>query len=358
MAFAAGAGKSPKRGAPNNATPPRPKIGGSDSRPRGAQRVGHVEPAAAPPKPRRQRLARDAGDGLGSPKAVPAASFAGLRQKPAPEITGRVAMELCWGDEPSPEAQPEGLVERWVKRGNALLRHLAEHGAARHEYRADLQSGRFVWIGPDGRVSAEASAKLICSWTKSTSVVVMAWADPLARRVSVARVQGFPDERDDIDEEAAFHIAMQVAEASHAQYLYCVTAPHAWYFLSLGELCFTPERSSFSPTTPVGLILQSLEEIRRGIESRAEPTDIVRARLASVGRSVLHEAEYAYRDTDWVARLDRAGRRLLHLADQLPRPSFKSVAAGQQVEEWLNRAEAIELAQAIILLEDEWRLFA
>ena len=41
----------------------------------------------------------------------------------------------------------------------------------------------------------------------------------------------------------------------------------------------------------------------------------------------------------------------------LPRASFSSVAAGQQVEEWIDRELAIELIEAIGLLEDEWSLF-
>src|SRR6185437_11472629 len=53
---------------------------------------------------------------------------------------GRV-MELHWGDDTPSSRRPDGLAQRWIKRGDALLRHLAEHGAARHEYRADLKEG-------------------------------------------------------------------------------------------------------------------------------------------------------------------------------------------------------------------------
>jgi hypothetical protein len=274
-----------------------------------------------------------------------------------PQDASRV-MDFHWGDDAPSSRRTESLVQRWVKRGDALLRRLAEHGAAKDEYRADLAEGRFVWIGRDGRVSAEAQARVICSWSRWTTALTMAWADPLVKSASVARMQGMPAERDDIDEEGAWRVAIECAESLSADYLYRVIAPHAWYFVALSNLTFHPERASFSPSAPVGLVLKSLEETRRAVESRAEPTDVVRDRLLGVGNALVHEAGYAYRGTDWVARLDRTGRRLVTLAEQLPRASFNSLAAGRYGPEWLSRDATIELSNAIALLEDEWALFA
>jgi hypothetical protein len=180
----------------------------------------------------------------------------------------------------------------------------------------------------------------------------------MVRGAGVARIDGMAAEHDDIDEEGAWRIAMEAADTARAEYLYRVTAPHTWYFLALTGLTFTPGSASFSPSTPVGLVLRSLSETRLAVESRAEPADLVRERLRSLGRALAHEAEYAYRDTDWVARLWRAGRRLVNLADQLPRSSFQSVAAGRPADEWLSRDATIELSEALALLEDEWALFA
>ena len=267
-------------------------------------------------------------------------------------------MELHWGDEPAPSVQSEGLIKRWVKRGDALLRHLAEHGAAKHEYRADLEEGRFVWLDASGKVSAEAEARVICSYTKSTSVLSMAWRDPLLAGAGIARIDGMASERDDVDEEGAWRVAMEVADTTRAEYLYRVTTPHAWYFLALRALSFTPARGSFTPGTPVGLVLRTLGETRTAIESRAEPADVVRARLIGVGQELLQEAGYAYRETDWVSRLERTGKWMLLLAERLPRQSHGSVAAGRPTEEWLDRDATVDLSQAITLLEDEWTLFA
>jgi hypothetical protein len=274
-----------------------------------------------------------------------------------PEAPGHV-MELHWGDDVPSSRRSGGLVQRWVKRGDALLRHLAEHGAARHEYRADLRDGRFVWVDPDGRVSAEAQAQVVCSWSRSTSALAMAWADPLVRGAGIGRLEGMPSERDDIDEEAAWRVAMEAADRASAEYLYRVTTPHAWYFLALSGLTFHPERASFSPSTPVGLVLRGLADIHSAVESRAEPTEVVRDRLSGLGQALLLESEYAYRNTDWVARLERTGRRLVNLGQQLPRSSFNSLAAGHVPTEWLDRQATIDLGDALALLEDEWALFA
>jgi hypothetical protein len=328
-----------------------------------------AEKRAAPPKPPLSDVTTE--KGVARPKrpvdsdaatkkraqTVPHFAHAAHREDLLPAAPARL-MELHWGDSPPPPAAlAQSVVQRWIKRGDALLRHLAEHGAARHEYRVDLKEGRFVWISPEGRVSAEAQAQALCSYAKTTSVIAMAWADPLIRSAAIPRLDGMPSERDNIDEETAWRIAMQAAELTHAEYLYRVITPHAWYFLALRNLTFTPQHASFNPGTPVFLVLRNVIETRQAIESRAEPAEIVRARLAGVGQALLQEAAYAYRSTDWVSRLERAGKCLLQLAERLPLENFHSIAAGRHVEEWLDREATIELLQALTLLEDEWTLF-
>jgi hypothetical protein len=198
----------------------------------------------------------------------------------------------------------------------------------------------------------------VCSWSRTTSVVAMAWADPLVRPAAITRIDGMASERDDVDEETAWRIAMAAAEACSAEYLYRVPTPHAWYFIALYELTFKPEPGLFVPGTPVGLVLRSLAETRLAIASRAEPADVVRQRLTSVGDSLRQQADYAYRDTDWVARLERTGKRVMHLAELVARPSYGSIAAGRPAEEWVDREIAIDLIEALVLLEDEWSAFA
>jgi len=288
---------------------------------------------------------------------APSSAITRDRASSRPETVAR-ATQLDWNDTLRNARSPDDLVDRWARRGDELLRRLTEHGAAQHEYRADLRDGRFVWIAPEGRVSAEARAQVVCSWSRSTSVVAMAWSDALVRRSAIARIDGMASERDDVDEEGAWRVAMEAAEAAGAQYLYRVPTPHAWYFLALRDLTFAPDRESFNPGTPVGLVLRGLADTRQAIESRAEPAAVVRERMVGIGSALLHHAEYAYRDTDWVARLERTGRRMAHLAGMVPRASYGTIAAGRPSDDWIDRDLAVELIHAIALLEDEWNAFA
>jgi hypothetical protein len=286
----------------------------------------------------------------------------GVRAAPAtsavrPSTERHPKMELHWGD-PVPRPAHGDLVDRWTRRGDELLRLLDAHDAATHEYRADLKEGRFVWIAPDGRASAEATAQVLCSWSRSTSVVAMAWADPLVRAASVPKVESMPAERDGVDEETAWRVAMEAAERSGARFLYRVPTPHAWYFLALSEPRFDATRAPEPPSTPAGLVLRVLGESRQALESRAEPSEIIRMRLEHAGAGLLHQADFAYRTTDWVARLERSGRTLLSLAHRLPRASYRAIAAGKIVDEWPSRELAVELLGALSLLEDEWALFS
>jgi hypothetical protein len=346
--------------------PAKPRAGtartaGSTVQPRRAKAaLSAVQRAAAeqPASPRRRTGKAGAVDAVRrSPREAPrAADVAVVSEATAPLPPPRPP-ELDWDDTPGASAR-DGRAVRWAARGEELFQQLAQHGADRHEYRADLKDGRFVWLAPSGRVSVEARAQVLCSWSRVTAAVAMAWADPLVRSAGVRRIDGMLAEIDDVDEEGAWRIAMEAADASGSAYLYRVPAPHAWYFLGLSELTFAPKRASFDPGAPVGLVLRAIGEARDAIESRAEPASIVRNRLRVLGSSLFHQAKYAYRSTDWVARLDRTGSRLMHLSKRIPREGFGAVAAGQQVREWIERDLAVELIEALGLIEDEWSSFS
>ncbi|WP_437734067.1 DUF6882 domain-containing protein [Sorangium sp. So ce1335] len=321
-----------KRAAPDR--PAAPRI-------RAARARADEQARAAPPK-RRARGARGASDAE--------------READDAELAPPRPPELDWDDTPSDSVE-EARAQRWAARGEELFQQLADHGASQHEYRADIKEGRFVWIAPSGRVSAEARARLLCSWSRATSVLVMAWADPLASSAGIERIDGMPAEQDSVDEEGAWQIAMAAADACGAAFLYRVSSPLAWYFLALDDLTFSPKRASFHPGAPVGLVLRAIGEVREAIGSRAEPADVIRDRISALSDSLFHQARYAYRDTDWVARLERTGGCLMHLAKRIPRASYSAIAAGQRVDEWLERELAVELIHALSLIEDEWSLF-
>lgn len=266
-------------------------------------------------------------------------------------------MELEWTGDPGDSVPPqEHAFDRWVRRGDALLRNLALHGAADHEYRVDLREGRFYWVDPRGHVSAEARAELVCTFAPQTSSVTMGWAELRLRGCAITRIAGMPSEIDDLDEEGAWRVAMATADLTSADYLYRVRFAARSLFLGLSRLTFAPSRPAFVPTTPVALVLATLGETRAAAGLGAEPVDTLRARLSAAGAALLEQAEYAHRDTDWVARLVRTGRRLGALAERLPRPTFLSVAKGASTV-WLEPKLAADLVESISLLEEEWQQF-
>lgn len=267
-------------------------------------------------------------------------------------------MELEWTGDPGGSSPPEeDALDRWVRRGDELLLRLAKHGAASHEVRANLGEGRFYWVDPHGRVSAEARARLVCTFVPQTSAVTMGWADASTRDLALPRLPDMPAEVDGVDEEGAWRIAMAAADGSAAEYLYRVRSPAQCLFLALSSLTFAPTLPEFVPSTPVAMVLATLGDARTAAELGAEPVDTLRARLSAAGATLLEQAEYVHRDTDWVARLVRTGKRLGALADRLPRPTFFTVAKGDNTV-WLDRTLAVDLVESIELLEEEWQQFA
>ncbi len=286
------------------------------------------------------------------PRATPPPRIA----TPPPPLAPR-SMELEWESDPGDfSPRVEGIFERCVRRGDELLRRLAEHGAADHETRVDLRDGRFYWVDDRGRVSAEAEAKLICTYFPQTSSVTMGWFDARLRKQAIRRIAGMPSELDNLDEEGAWRVALTAADRTPMDYLYRVRSPARCLFLSLSHLTFSPSREAFVPTTPVALVLATLGEARVSAQLGAEPLDTLRARLSAAGATLLNQAEFAHRGTDWVARLNRTGKRITALAERLPRPTYYSVAKGAQTL-WLDKRLADDLVESITLLEEEWRQF-
>jgi hypothetical protein len=368
---------APKKAAPKKAAPNKPTTRKASPRRRAARGPA---PEAAPTRPRDTltsgavippptpaRAHAPSGPPPASPRSAETLLELPGARKMAVELDRAAALENLNFDDDGGGAMPyregvpveeDALFRRWTERGEDLRRKLTIMGADRCEYRADLKDGRFVWLLPEGSVVVEARAQVLCTWFRPTHVVIMAWADPLMRGVGVARIDGMAAERDDADEVQAWELAMLAAEACGAEYVYRVPTPHAAYFLGLAGLKPVADGIPLTPGTPVGLVLRGLAETRQAVSSRAEPSDVVRERLADVGNALLYQAEYPYRRTDWVARLQRTGRTLTQLSTRLARPTYSTIAAGRPVAQWIDREVAVELVDALSMLEDEWSAFA
>ena len=279
-------------------------------------------------------------------------------QLPSRPKTVARATQLDWNDSSRHERSLDELVERWARRGDELLRRLTQHGAEQHEYRADLREGRFVWISPDGRVSAEARAQVVCSWSRSTSVVAMAWTDPLVRASAIPRIDGMPSERDDVDEERAWRVAMEAAEASDRRFPLPgadparVVLPRPARAQLLARSCLVHPRNAGRPRPArAGGHPASDRVTRRAGRGRARAADRNRQRALAPRRVRLPRH-----------RLGRAAGahrpRIAHLAGMVPRASYGTIAAGRPSDDWIDRDLAVDLIHSITLLEDEWNAFA
>ena len=254
------------------------------------------------------------------------------------------------------EAPPSPLLG-WPHAQRKLALLLTEFGAGSAEGRFDLREGRFVWLDADGLVLAEARAQLLACFVRASSELVMAWADPVLRVSSVARLDEYGDVLE-VDEAQAREIVLAAADSTGAQLVHALEAPHLVHYVALRALRAATGPLPITPGTPVGLVLRGLGDLHRAVSRREDPTDVLRARFVALAKSVQQHADETYRGSEWVGRLTRASRVLFQLAGRLVPPTFTAIAAGLPADEWLDRRAAIDIADGLKLLEDEWSAFA
>ncbi len=273
---------------------------------------------------------------------------------PKPDLTvPAVSIEnVDWED----RREPLSPLHRWEQAERALEKRLLELGTAPSLGRFEPKDGR-VTFGDDAIMAvAEARAQVIASWAKSGQLV-MAWADPVLASIGIARIEEMGDQLP-VDQATARELVLHAAEGCGAEFVLSVDAPHAEHYLGLRSLRPALSAAPLTPGSPVGMVLRGLADIRRSVALRDEPTDVLRARFMSLGKTILAQSEAGYRETEWVGRLERAGRVLTQLAGRLVPPTFSAIAAGRQADEWLIQSVAVDLIDAIKLLEDEWGAFA
>jgi hypothetical protein len=261
-------------------------------------------------------------------------------------------------DEPTEIASP---LERWTKHEQELARRLLALGVPNDgivSCRADLKEGRLLWVDEASSPMVEARAQILCSYSPLTGMLTMAWADPVLVGVGVPRVEGQEEIRGVPDLESACDVALRLAEACGAEFVHRVPGPAVDYFLGLRALRSSAGRILLTPGSPVGVVLRGLHELKRCLSTKSEPTDVLRNHFARFGRSLLELAEGEFKESEWATRLQRAGRLVSNLAARLTPPTFTAIAAGIRAEEWLTHDVAVELTDALKLLEDEWAAFS
>lgn len=263
--------------------------------------------------------------------------------------------------------EPVSPLMHWQLAERQLEARLIELGAAGLPARFELKEGRVVWLDITGLAVAEARAQVIASWSHAPihdtavslgrGLLVMAWADPVLAGAGIAKQDEMGDSIP-VDLPTARELALRAGEGSGAEFVKNITSPQGEHFLALRTLRPSLGAAPVTPGTPVGMVLRGLADLRRSVSQRDEPTDVLRARFLSLGKTILVQSEAAYKDSEWVGRLQRAGKVLTQLAGRLVPPTFTAIAAGRQADEWLAQSVAVDLIDAIKLLEDEWGAFA
>ncbi len=258
--------------------------------------------------------------------------------------------------------EPLSPLMHWQLSERQLDGRLSEIGAAGCTAKFELKEGRVAWLDALGVAVAEARAQVVATWIRTPAelghgLLVMAWADPVLAGGGIAKQDDMGDSLP-VDLPTARELALRAAEVSGAEFVKNIESPQGEHFLALRALRPSLGAAPVTPGTPVGMVLRGLADLRRSVAQRDEPTDVLRARFLSLGKTLLAQGEGTYKDSEWVGRLQRAGKVLTQLAGRMVPPTFTAIAAGRQADEWLAQSVAVDLVDAIKLLEDEWGAFA
>jgi hypothetical protein len=254
-------------------------------------------------------------------------------------------------------SDPVSPLESWSMSQRALDRRLEELGAiTKHEHVLDLSHARCTFLDADRAPAVEARAQLVGTWIEGSDRLVMAWADPVLAPLAIARLDEMGDALH-LDAATARALVLRAVEGAGAEHVLALTTPLGEHYVALRGLVRAGAKAHVHASTPVAAVLYDLGELRRSVEGRSEPTDVLRARFVRLGRELVEHAHGICRDTEWVGRLERTGRGIERLAGRLAPPTFTAIAAGREADEWVSPVLAADLVRAITLLEDEWGAF-
>jgi hypothetical protein len=131
----------------------------------------------------------------------------------------------------------DALRARWMDRQQRLQALVTELGGAGLDFRADLALGRFWWQSHDGRPVIVASTRLLLSYARSDSSALCGWANrSIPPSATVPAVDGIPPRVADCTEADAWQIAMRIADAVGAHFLYRAPTPQSSVFLGLWDV--------------------------------------------------------------------------------------------------------------------------
>ncbi|HTQ46764.1 MAG TPA: hypothetical protein VMI75_28615 [Polyangiaceae bacterium] len=221
----------------------------------------------------------------------------------------------------------EALQTRWETRQDRLKALLEEHGAVGLDFRADLSLGRFWWQRPDGRPVVVASTRFLLSYARSDSSILCGWANrSIPASATVPAIEGIGPRVNDCTEEDAWLLAMRIADAVGAHFLYRAPTPQSSAFLALWDVRAAAEGDApFVPGSPWEHVRKVVEAIASQLEEGRDVSALAR------GYGHTFAEDHLRRGTSLEAPLRSIGERLAAIAEA-PRETQRATLAALAAE--------------------------
>lgn len=129
------------------------------------------------------------------------------------------------------------LVERWRAKQAQLHQQLDTLGALELDLRVNTEEGILQWVERDGTPRVKAEARGLCHYSLRFGSVTMAWAaEGNTFNPNLAPIEGMKDVYPGCGEGDAWKLAMQVAEAIDAEFIYRVPTLQDFFFFAVTNI--------------------------------------------------------------------------------------------------------------------------
>lgn len=208
----------------------------------------------------------------------------------------------------------EALHAAWKERQERLQGLLEKHGALRLDYRVDLRVGRFWWQRSDGQPVVVASARFLLSYAKSNRSILCGWENrSVAPEATVPAVPGISGHIADSNEPEAWDVAMRIANAVGAHFIYRAPSPQTLAFFGLWDVRPASEGDApFVAGSPWGWVRDVLVAIAKHVDEGRDAEALAR------GYGETFVKDHLHRGTSLEAPLRSIGERLQKLAGASP----------------------------------------
>jgi hypothetical protein len=191
----------------------------------------------------------------------------------------------------------EALIERWRARQEQLSQLLRSWGALEAERNLDWSNGFVQWRESPDDILVTAEMKALCIYYHEDESLQMAWAnDAAGEAAAIDPVEGVPEVVEPCPEADAWVWAMQLAEASGADYLYPLAAQDYRLFLGLWNLSPSLPDEPSESGAPQLFVLELLDELRMALGNRRMEPAALRRLFLNHGESLQQNAGYLAQD--------------------------------------------------------------